>query len=221
MNKYPLIGASICAVVLLVLASFSSVIGYQTVRASNEKIITTEITEKELVFQTIIDTANNREIQKAFFGSQILGKRLFDSGIKLTAFPHPVVTKSFLNFAYHLGVLFSSTIGAAKLRAMLEPHRAQLSNRELEENLTAVVQKDGTLSAEWTHLTALGCGCEEDNNVSWKFPVVCTIMWMIFAPLAFLDAYVYFSPFGILWGVIYFLEMILELTAQSLRCWWE
>jgi hypothetical protein len=35
MNKYPLIGGSICAVVLLVLASLSSVAGYQTVVVSD------------------------------------------------------------------------------------------------------------------------------------------------------------------------------------------
>jgi hypothetical protein len=36
MNKYPLIGGSICAVILLVLASLTNVVGYQTVKASTD-----------------------------------------------------------------------------------------------------------------------------------------------------------------------------------------
>jgi hypothetical protein len=46
MKKYPLLGVSIVAVVLLVLGSFNNIVGYQTVQASNQKIITTEINDK-------------------------------------------------------------------------------------------------------------------------------------------------------------------------------
>ncbi len=38
MNKYPLIGGSICAVVLIVLASLTNIVGYQTVHALNQKM---------------------------------------------------------------------------------------------------------------------------------------------------------------------------------------
>jgi len=37
--KKPLIGVSICAVVLLVLGSFSNVVGYQTVQSSSQNVI--------------------------------------------------------------------------------------------------------------------------------------------------------------------------------------
>jgi len=43
MNKYPLIGGSICAVVLLVLASLTNVVGFQTAQLSKPKTVTFEI----------------------------------------------------------------------------------------------------------------------------------------------------------------------------------
>jgi hypothetical protein len=39
MDKYPLIGVSIIAVVLLVLGSLTNVVGYQTVQSSSQKTI--------------------------------------------------------------------------------------------------------------------------------------------------------------------------------------
>jgi len=50
MNKYPLIGGSICAVVLLVLGSMTSVVGYQSHtinRSHNEKSITIAVIESK------------------------------------------------------------------------------------------------------------------------------------------------------------------------------
>ena len=46
MNKYPLIGVSICAVVLLILGSLSNVVGYQTVQSSSQKVIKDEVDQK-------------------------------------------------------------------------------------------------------------------------------------------------------------------------------
>ena len=43
MDKKPLIGVSICAVVLLVLASLSNVVGYQTLQSSNPPTIAESI----------------------------------------------------------------------------------------------------------------------------------------------------------------------------------
>ncbi|MCX6661592.1 MAG: hypothetical protein NTY91_03480 [Euryarchaeota archaeon] len=48
MDKKPLIGVSICAVVLLILGSLSNVVGYQSVQSSNQKIINEEINQREL-----------------------------------------------------------------------------------------------------------------------------------------------------------------------------
>ena len=71
MDKKPLIVVSICAVVLLVLGSLSNVVGYQSVQSSQQNIIKERINQRELLFQTIVDIANNKEIQRIILKSQM------------------------------------------------------------------------------------------------------------------------------------------------------
>jgi len=47
MDKYPLIGVSICAVVLLVLASLTNVVGYQAVQSSALKTETKQLSNSQ------------------------------------------------------------------------------------------------------------------------------------------------------------------------------
>jgi len=63
MVKNHFIGVNIIVACLFVLASCSNVVGFQTVTLSNQKIIKDEINQKELLFQTILDIVNNKEIQ--------------------------------------------------------------------------------------------------------------------------------------------------------------
>jgi DNA-binding transcriptional regulator YiaG len=64
MNKYPLIGASICAVVLLVLGSLTNVVGYQSVKS-------TAVNDSPL-FRTRTQRATNQ--QQNLITSQYLGR---------------------------------------------------------------------------------------------------------------------------------------------------
>jgi len=47
MDKYPLIGVSLCAVVLLILASLTNVVGYQQVQSSALKIETKQLSNSQ------------------------------------------------------------------------------------------------------------------------------------------------------------------------------
>ena len=72
MDKKPLIVVSICAVVLLVLGSLSNVVGYQSVQIITTRMSSKRrINQKELLFQTIVDIANNKEIQRIILKSQM------------------------------------------------------------------------------------------------------------------------------------------------------
>jgi len=102
-DKKPLIGVSICAVVLLVLGSLSNVVGYQTVQSSNQSVIKERINQRELLFQTIVDIANNKEIQRIILKSQM------SRGIFPTS-EFPVVTKNQLKMMYFLGLILSKVI---------------------------------------------------------------------------------------------------------------
>jgi len=195
MNKYPIIGVSICAVVLLVLASLTNVVGYQTVQSSNQKIINTEINQKELLFQTILDIANNKEIQKVILGSQITGKRFFDTGVRFSIFNHPVLTEKFLKRMYTMGVILSKTISKSKIHSLLE--RYQVSNQGMQKEINAVIEKDAKLKGEMMQLSSLSCDCENKNKTEWGFPVLCEILFFVDFFL-----YVIYTDFGILHSLL-------------------
>jgi hypothetical protein len=86
MDKKPLIGVSICAVVLLILTSLSNVVGFQTVQSSNQKMINDEVSQKELLFQTILDISNNKEIHKIILNSEIRREGFFNSDAQFSRF---------------------------------------------------------------------------------------------------------------------------------------
>jgi len=196
MNKYPLIGGSICAVVLLVLASLMNVVGYQTVQVSNQKMINSEIDQKELLFQTIVDMANNKEIQKVILGSEITGKRFFNPGMRFSTFTFPVVTKRFLNFAYQMGLILSKTIWKSKIHSFLEKYPV----RGLQKKINAVIKNDAKLNNEITQLSNSKCNCGNANTTTWDFPVICEILYILWGVL--LDFTYFGLHFTILWNIV-------------------
>jgi hypothetical protein len=58
--KKPLVLVSLCAVVLLALTTLSNVVGYQTVQSSQQQTVQEAVNQRELLFQTICDIANNK-----------------------------------------------------------------------------------------------------------------------------------------------------------------
>ncbi|HVQ01668.1 MAG TPA: hypothetical protein VMT57_09170 [Candidatus Thermoplasmatota archaeon] len=217
MNKYPLIEGSICAVVLLVLASLTNVVGYQTVQASNQKIIANEINEKDLLFQTIVDIANNKEIQRVILGSELTSKRFFDSNLKFSIFTYPVVTKRFLNFAYHFGLILAKTISKSKIQSMLKQH--QVSNQGVLKEIKAFVEKDVSLKNEITQLSSLSCDCENENTSQWNFPIICLLL----KPIAFVVAMLWYV-IGIIFLLpipnwLQFLFDTIKYIVNTLHCW--
>ena len=173
MNKYPLIGGSILAVVLLVLASLTNVIGYQTVQSSNQKIITTD-NPKELLFQTIVDMVNNKEIQKVILNSELTRKRFFNPGVSFSVFNPPVLTEKFLKRMYTMGVILFGTPSKSKIQSMLKQY--QVNNQGIQKEITAVIEKDATLNKKITQLSNSKCDCEDISVVtSWPFPIICCI----------------------------------------------
>jgi hypothetical protein len=212
MNKYPLIGSSICAVVLLVLALLTNVVGYQVVQSSNQKAINSEVDKKELLFQTILDIANNKEIQKVILGSEITGKRFFDPGMRFSVFNHPVLTEKVLKRLYTMGVILSKTIGKSKMHSLLEQY--PVSNQGVQKGINAVIEKDATLKAEMKQLSNLSCDCENVSTTVWNFPIICSLLYPIFAIFDFLAQQI---P-GL--NIFYFLAFFISVYGQSLHCFW-
>jgi len=209
MKQYPLIGVCIVAVVLLILGSLTNVVGFQTVQSSNQKVIRDEVNQKELLFQTIIDIANNKEIQKITLKSQISNGGFLTPDVRFSVFKTPVLTKNQLKHMYCIGLILSKTISKAKLHSMVE--RYQVINQEMQKEITTVIEKDATLNGEITQLSNSKCDCENENSTSWSFPVICLLL----LPLFMLSLFLYISLFH-----SYFLFGIMATIGLALNCFW-
>ena len=164
MDKKPLIVISLCAVVLLVMASLSNVVGYQSVQTSQQNLIEERINQRELLFQTICDIANNKEIQRIILKSQI------SRGI-LPTLEIPIVTKQQLRRMYFIGLILSKFISKTRIQSMV--HKNQLITPEIQQEINAVIEKDSALKDEITQLVNSECDCEKTE---WGFPIICTTL---------------------------------------------
>lgn len=171
MKKLVLAGFSILAVGLLVLGSQTNVVGYQTVQTSQQNLLKERINQKDLLFQTICDLANNKEIQKVILESQ--GSKYLNPfpAPQLTSFP--TITTKQLNCLYYFGVVLSKTMGKTQM-ASLKEH--PLLSVQSQEKINSILGNNTILSEEMAQLSLLNCHCLESNR---SFPVVCFILGIL------------------------------------------
>jgi hypothetical protein len=198
--KKPLIGVSILAVFLLVMGSLSSVVGYQSVQISQQNLIKERINQRELLFQTIVDIANNKEIQRIILKSQM------SRGVFPTS-EIPVLTKTQIRQIYFLGLILSKVISKTRIQSLVEKY--QFNNQGIQKEINAVIEKDTTINAEITQLKNSECGCENEYGLQWNFPVLCLLL----VPLLILSIafYVMFG-FGILGNIMGIIGGILHCS---------
>jgi len=184
MRKYPLIGSGICAVALIVLASLTNVVGYQTVQASQQNIIKERINQRDLLFQTIVNIANTKQIQRIILQSQI-SRGLF-SGSDV-----PLVTKNQIRQMYLVGLILSKSISRPRIQLMIQHYLFR--NQEAQNKISSVIEKDAILREEIIQLKNSKCDCENEKTVQWEYPVICASLYLIFFLLCI--------PYGLLAGL--------------------
>jgi hypothetical protein len=175
MDKKPLIGVSLCAVVLLVLGSLTNVVGYQTIQSSNQNLIKERINQKELLFKTIVDIVNNKEIQRVILKSQM------SRGIFPTS-EFSVVTKHQLQQMYIFGLMFSKIISTSRIHSMIKQY--QLNSKGMQKEINAIIEKDSMLKGEITQLSNLECDCKNENATRLGFTIICSIYFILIIPIA-------------------------------------
>jgi hypothetical protein len=171
-RKWLAVGISTIAVILLTLTSLSNVIGYQTVQSSNQQIIKEEVNQRELLFQTIVDISNNKEIQRIILKSQM------SRGIFPTS-EFPIVTKNQLKMMYFIGLILSKVVSKSRMQSIVGKY--QFSNQETQKEISAVIEKDAILNSEITLLKNSECDCENEKITRWSFPVLCILILPLFA----------------------------------------
>ncbi len=152
------------AMVLLFLGSLSNVVGFQTVQLSQQNTIKERINQRELLFKTIVDIANNKEIQRIILKSQ-MSRGIFPT----TEFP--VITKNQLRQMHFLGLILSKVISKSTIQSVIGKY--QFNNQEMQQELSAIIEKDTILNAEITQLKNSKCDCENDNWTD--HPIICGI----------------------------------------------
>ena len=210
MDKKPLIVVSICAVVLLVLGSLSNVVGYQSVQVSKQNTINNEVNQRELLFQTIIDIANNKDIQRIILKSQISRGDFFNPDVKFPTFNTPILTKNQLKYMYVVGLMLSKIISKSKIHSMVEQY--QLNNQGVQEEISAIIDKDTTFNREINQLSNSECDCENNDATSWNFPVLCLILYAIIS-------FIFIAGiFGLNFNNLYF---FVEYIGNQLNCFYS
>jgi hypothetical protein len=208
-NKKPLIGASLCAVILLFLGSLSNVIGYHTFQDSQQNVIIESIDRRELLFPTIVDIVNNKEVQRIIQKSHMRQGLFPESNI-------PIVTKNQLKQMYILGLLFSRFISPSRMQSMVGKY--QLISPEVQQEINSVIEQNPTLDKEMNQLSNSECNCENEDINPRNFLILCKILYYLQAPIVILG-YVFFH-FPIISLIIDGIIIICWRTAIKLDCEW-
>jgi len=192
-------------ILLFIGVTIAPTINFNTVKASQQNVINERINQRELLFQTIVDIANNKEIQKIILKSQM------SRGIFPTS-EIPVITKQQIRQMYFLGLILSKVISKSRMQSMVQQYL--LLNPITQEEISAVIEKDTTLNADVTQLQNSECDCNYNSNLKWSFPLICGILLILFA--VFVLPYFWFNgPFSA------YLSFFIVGIAQSLDCSWS
>jgi hypothetical protein len=150
-------------ILLFVGVTIAPTINFQVVKASQQNLIKERINQRELLFQTIVDIANNKEIQRIILKSQM------SRGVFPTS-EIPVLTKNQVRQMYFIGLILSKVISKSRIHSMVQQN--QLLNPNIQEDINDVIEKDKTLNGEITQLKYSECDCESER----QFPKICEIL---------------------------------------------
>jgi len=203
------------------MGSLSTVVGYQTVQTSQQSTIKERINQRELLFQTIVDIANNKDIQRIILKSQISRGIFPPSEI-------PVLMKNQLRQMYLLGLMLSRFISTSRMQSILGKY--QIDNQGMLKEISTVIEKNTILNAEITQLKDSECDCENENT-EFPYPILCGSLFLMFflfgIPAMILEELYLFvlqlpllllliTPWYILFSTIAYLFFILLVV---LGCW--
>ena len=210
MKKSPMTVISFVVACFFILTSFTNVINIQTVASSNHDSIINKIDPKELLFQTIGDITNNKEIQRIIFKSQMSRGIFPNQDIKF-----PVLTKNQLNQMYFSGLILLKYISKSKIHSMIEHY--QVNNQAVQKIISTVIKKNAPLNGEITQLRNSECDCKNKNSTdSWHFPVICTILLPIIAFTAIssfiFEWYLDFSRVAAFFWILFLIVFTIALT---------
>lgn len=230
MQKNPLTMISIIIACAIFLASFTNVVGFQTIKISHNVMAKDEIVQKDLLFQIILNTASNRDVQQtiqkyedtdsieqslkmSFVKPLFINPRTFSNVLILPS----ILTKTYLEFAYKVGARFLKIFNSSKIRLILEQY--QINNKGVQKEIATVIDKNSTLKNKMNDLLNVNCDCDRSNTTGWNFPILCTILY----PIAFFIFILWLflsEMFHVTLPLLGALLNIMFVIADSANCFW-
>jgi hypothetical protein len=182
------VGISIIAVVLLILSSLVTVVGYQTVQSSFQ-VVKNNDDSRERIFHAIRVLANNHEVQMALFEQKMKQKHIpmRDSPFVV---PSPITDQD-LTVAYQVGVLLIKILGETRMQSVLN-NIVMMDN--MNKGFSEAVNQNASLRAEVSELFALRstCDCDESLRI---FPPIC--LCIVLCILSVSNAFLYELSYGL------------------------
>jgi len=204
-------------IILLFLGvTIAPTINFNTVKASQQNLIQERINQRELLFQTIVDIANNKEIQRIILKAQMSRGVFPESELS-------VVTKNQIRKMYFLGLILSKVVINSRIQSMVQQY--QFNNQNIQMEMYDVIEKDTTLNSEITQLKGFDCDCNnKDTTFYWRFPMICLLL----LPSVLLNFFLYIIAIFI-WGYLGFYPPVLffehklekfDSIGFRLSCFW-
>jgi hypothetical protein len=184
-------------------------LGINRFKTSQQNLIKERINQRELLFQTIVDIVNNKEIQRIILKSQM------SQGIFPTS-DVPVITKNQIRQMYFLGLILSKVISKSRIQSMIGKY--QFNNQEVEQEISTVIEKDKLLNTEIIQLQTSDCDCENENAIGWRFPVICILLFPLWIVAAIL---VIITHYGIPPDFVYYFAEGMAFIGRTLNCFWD
>jgi hypothetical protein len=161
MKKKILIG-SILAVALLTLVSFSSVVGYNVVKNTQEEIITDEWDFeycKNYLLETLVEISNNEDVRD-----------LINSNNKES------VSVEHLEFIYNMGLKMIDRLGENKVLEIIET--TSIDKPDYANELYTIIMGNDELKERIYTLNEMNV---KSDTLDWEFPIICGILNLILA----------------------------------------
>jgi hypothetical protein len=204
-DKKPLIVVSILAVVLLVLGSLSNVVGYQTVQSSNQKMINSEIDQKEVLIQTIVDIVGTPELQTFFIQLTKEWKNnqrysvidnepntLVQNVLKIKERIHfsllsdkPFSLYRSLIYDYDQGCKIINLLGEKEVITMMKT--ITFMNPKIINELKNILMKNDNLKEKITRLSVINKEVKADTQSGEQMPIICFTLLILFWSVAIRD----------------------------------
>ena len=224
-RKQIVLGAALSVFILVSTPVLANTIKTEIRSPLNNTSTEDAIKPKELLFQTIVDIAENKDIQNLFGNSEfeielnkgestLLLMKLFMKNPKLLfsiLFVHPVLSKDYLNYAYGMGLEISDTLDELDIELTVDS--IHVKNPRMQEEIFNIIEGNNELNKKMEEISYLTCGCDNDNTefTNWDFPIICDILGAI-------------AIFGLFIGLIFggpgIIFIIAEVLGEIFNCGW-